>query len=439
MSSLSFLSELECPVCLLPPRQAPVFMCPLGHNICCECKPLLKKCPICKVNYLQKKDTRNFFVEKILDSLERKCRYELFGCKYSVCDSKELVDHEKLCIKKPEVNNNTMKPEESDGENAEEDAAENEFNDPMFLNLVYFYDIRPLFHYYAYTLVFLRMFIFEFSDLNRHPGVWFELSLLWCLFIWLTARRTKLVQFFLEVYQPDEFETQFQLLRKHLRNILYQDAKEIYLSLVLWVALVISGFVYLKLNFIYTIQSELESTRFEALLFFLKPSLTFVTSLVCIAWHLFFKWGKLDRWVAAFGIFRLLWLSFNLAYVELTLNAGSLIDEGFCLIFWIQTVSVLLPFGKVSFILLELFGFLSMTYNAYDTLLLDGIGKHDFLDVFLRAFNGNHFKLQLMLKDLSGSMEVLENGFSAIMDNEPLAPDVAKELSKFVDKYRTDL
>ena len=57
--------------------------------------------------------------------------------------------------------------------------------------------------------------------------------------------------------------------------------------------------------------------------------------------------SRLDKWAAVFGVFRLLWLSFNLAYVELTMNAGTLIDDGYCLIFWIQTVTVLLPLGKV--------------------------------------------------------------------------------------------
>lgn len=438
MTSINLLSELECPVCLLPPRQAPVFMCPLGHNICSECKPLVKKCPICKINYLQNKDTRNFFAEKILDSLERKCRYELFDCDFSICDSQQLVDHEKICDKKPELNKNTQKPEneDSDGENVEEVVNEN--NDPMFLNLVYFYDIRPMFQFYAYTVVFLRMFVFEFSDLNRHPGIWFEVTFLSCLCIWLLARRTKLVQFFLEVYQPDEFETQFQVLRKHLRHILFQDAKEVYLALVLWAAFVISCLLYLKLELIQSANYEIEVARFEALLFFMKPALTFSTSIVCIVWHLYFKWGKLDKWAAVFGVFRLLWLSFNLAYVELSLNAGTLIDEGYCLIFWIQTVSVLLPFGKVSFILLELFGFLTMTYNAYDTLFLFGIGKNDFLEHFQKAFNGNYLKMQFMLRDLRGSLKLLENSLSSVSVTEPLDLDVAKEVKQFFEKYRTE-
>jgi len=440
--SQSFLSELECPVCLIPPRQAPVYMCPLGHNICSECRPQVKKCPVCKVNYLQKKETRNYFAEKILDKLERKCRYEVFDCDFSICDSKQLVDHEKTCQKKPDINQNIDKhgKEESDGENVEENNIENEINDPMFLNLVYFYDIRPMFQFYAYTIVFLRMFVYEFSDLKRHPGVLFELSFLVCLCIWVFLRRMKLVKFFMEVYQPDAYETQFQVLRKHLRNILFQDANEVYFSLVVWAAFIISCLVYLKLKLIYSVHHELEEARFHALLFFLKPALTFLTSLVCILWHLYCKWGKLDKWAAVFGVFRLLWLSFNLAYVELTLNAGSLIDEGYCLIFWIQTVTVLLPLGKVSFILLELFGFLTMTYNAYDTLFLDGKmeGKTIFLEQLQTAFNGDYLRMQFMLKDLRGSMKLLESSLGGVSSSDPLDPEITRQINQFVDKYRPE-
>jgi len=436
------LSELECPVCLLPPRKAPVFMCPLGHNICSECKPKLKKCPVCKVNYLKNKETRNFFVEKILNKLERNCRYELFNCDFSACDSEQLVEHEKVCNKKPEVKQNKDEQEEdSEGENIEEIDVGNEFNDPMFLNLVYFYDIRPMFQYYAYTVVFLRMFLCEFSDLNRHPGVLFELSFLVFLCAWLFVRRMKSVAFFMEVYQPDEFETQFQILRKHLRTILFQDANEIFFSLVLWAVFVISCLIYLKVQLVFSGNSELEEVRLDALLFFMKPALTFLTALVCVSWHLHCKWGKLDKWAAVFGVFRLLWLAFNLSYVELTMNPGSLIDDGYCLIFWIQTVTILLPLGKVSFILLELFGFLAMTYNAFDTLFLGGNleGNDVLIENLQTAFNRDYLKLQFMLQDLKGSIKLLKDSFESVTSLDPIDPETVKQFSKFVEKYKTEL
>ena len=165
---------------------------------------------------------------------------------------------------------------------------------------------------------------------------------------------------------------------------------------------------------------------------------------------------RLDKWAAVFGVFRLLWLSFNLAYVELTLNAGTLIDEGYCLIFWIQTVTVLLPLGKVidctrvgrirlfsgqvSFILLELFGFLTMTYNAYDTLFLDGKmeGKTIFLEQLQTAFNGDYLRMQFMLKDLRGSMKLLESSLGGVSSSDPLDPEITRQINQFVEKYRNE-
>jgi len=437
------LLELECPVCLLTPRKAPVFMCPLGHSICSECKPKLRKCPVCKVNYLKNKETRNFFVENILDKLERKCRYELFNCDFSASDSEQLLEHEKLCNKKPDIKQNKIEQEEeSDGENVEEIDVANEFNDPMFLNLVYFYDIRPMFQFYAYTVIFLRMFVFEFSDLKRHPGVFFELAFLFGLYIWIFGRRLKSVEFFMEVYQPDEFETQFQTLRKHLRSILFRDANEVYFGLVLWTSFVISCLVYLKVQFAsFTLNSELGEDQLDALLFFMKPALTFLTALVCVFWHLYCKWGKLDKWAALFGVFRLLWLAFNLAYVELTISSGSLIDDGYCFIFWIQIITTLLPLGKVSFILLELFGFLAMTYNAFDTLFVGGNleGNDVFIENLQGVFNGEYLRLQIMLNELKESIELLKKSLDDASFVNLSNQETIKQFSKFVAKYKTEL
>jgi len=416
----AFLQEIECPVCLLTPRQPPIHICPLGHSVCCECRPKISKCPICKVKYLTNRDTRNFFAEKILDSLRRKCRYELFGCDYSVCDSRELVDHELMCIKKPDVMIDEKKgdqSEDSDGENieVEEDFINNIENEPIFLNLIYFYDIRPLFHFYAFTTVFLRMFLAEFGDISRHPQFKFEVFFLVLILVWLLARLSKGVRFFMEIYQPDEFETQFEVLRSHLRGLLYQDANEVYVGLVVWSMMVILGLVCLKLWVSFSDQDhEVSLSRFQAVMFFVKPMVTFLTSLVCVALHIFFKWGKMDKWAAVFGVFRLLWLSFNMAFVELSLSTGCLIDDGYRMIFWIQSVTVFLPLGKVSFILLELFGFLLMTYNAYDTLAMDGQGKQEVEDVFLKAFTHDYAATKLKLEGLRSNLEALKAGLSYI-------------------------
>ena len=40
--------ELECPVCLSLPREAPIYQCENGHMVCKNCLPKLKECPVCK-------------------------------------------------------------------------------------------------------------------------------------------------------------------------------------------------------------------------------------------------------------------------------------------------------------------------------------------------------------------------------------------------------
>ena len=97
--------------------------------------------------------------------------------------------------------------------------------------------------------------------------------------------------------------------------------------------------------------------------------------------------------------------------------------------------------GQVSFILLELFGFLTMTYNAYDTLFLDGKmeGKTIFLEQLQTAFNGDYLRMQFMLKDLRGSMKLLESSLSGVSSSDPLDPEITRQINQFVEKYRNEL
>merc|ERR1712212_592769 len=60
------------------------------------------RCPVCKVNYLKARQTRNYFAEKVLETIRRRCRYELFGCDFAYNESAVLVAHEKVCDLKPE-------------------------------------------------------------------------------------------------------------------------------------------------------------------------------------------------------------------------------------------------------------------------------------------------------------------------------------------------
>jgi len=94
--------ELECPVCLIIPRSAPVYQCPLGHIVCSECIPQLSTCPICSTPYL-KPHGRSLIAEKWLETLDRGCRYEVVGCDFSTHQSRGLIDHEASCSFKPSI------------------------------------------------------------------------------------------------------------------------------------------------------------------------------------------------------------------------------------------------------------------------------------------------------------------------------------------------
>ena len=115
---------------------------------------------------------------QVLESMRRTCRYELFGCDFAFNESAVLVAHEKVCHLKPEGASDELEPVEDssdDGEHVDEAGVEQDeqqeaVNNPMFLNLVFFYDTRPFLHFYAVAVVFLRTFIFHFSDVKRPSG-----------------------------------------------------------------------------------------------------------------------------------------------------------------------------------------------------------------------------------------------------------------------------
>ena len=73
-----------------------------GHIVCRECQPSLSRCPICNIKY-RKILMQDFFAEKLLELLERKCRYEIFGCDFCTKVSSDLVEHETTCQSKPPV------------------------------------------------------------------------------------------------------------------------------------------------------------------------------------------------------------------------------------------------------------------------------------------------------------------------------------------------
>lgn len=87
---------LECPVCcdyFIPP----IYECVSGHSICSVCTNKVKNCPECR---LQITPIRNLSLERIISSLDIKCRFS--GCSLTVLLSRRLL-HEKTCIYNPNL------------------------------------------------------------------------------------------------------------------------------------------------------------------------------------------------------------------------------------------------------------------------------------------------------------------------------------------------
>eukprot|EP00090_Calanus_glacialis_P045989 TRINITY_DN8811_c0_g1_i1.p2 TRINITY_DN8811_c0_g1~~TRINITY_DN8811_c0_g1_i1.p2 ORF type:complete len:213 (-),score=73.33 TRINITY_DN8811_c0_g1_i1:86-724(-) len=59
--------ELECPVCL-EVAGAPIFMCSDLHLICSNCRPKVKECPECRIQY-EGKPKRHRYAEKTAEEL----------------------------------------------------------------------------------------------------------------------------------------------------------------------------------------------------------------------------------------------------------------------------------------------------------------------------------------------------------------------------------
>lgn len=83
------ISETSCPVCM-DTVQLPVHLCANGHGVCGTCynNP---QCPKCAQPFSSNTYT-NVLLNKVLDLLPRKCRYD--GCKEFITSGDE---HEKWC------------------------------------------------------------------------------------------------------------------------------------------------------------------------------------------------------------------------------------------------------------------------------------------------------------------------------------------------------
>jgi len=104
-SKPAFLKEIgdciECPVCLSPILDPPVFMCVRSHIFCKDCHTTLKKdnqsCPVCKGDLAGNK---NIPIERILDTFPKTCCKNQ-GCSYKKVDSKKVEGHHDVCQYRP--------------------------------------------------------------------------------------------------------------------------------------------------------------------------------------------------------------------------------------------------------------------------------------------------------------------------------------------------
>ena len=159
--------------------------------MCSECQPSLIRCPICDIKY-RSCLTRDFFAEKLLEHLDRRCRYQHFGCDASYKDSRELVEHETACEHKPaqpaakrkktreeavnDAGPDDQEEEESDEDEDDDEEEEIEIEDVFLSN-------------FAFILVLLRAYVLEFVEYDEDrvipDSLNFEYLLVFLLCAWL--------------------------------------------------------------------------------------------------------------------------------------------------------------------------------------------------------------------------------------------------------------
>ncbi|KAL5563394.1 hypothetical protein UlMin_033732 [Ulmus minor] len=88
---------LECPVCMTL-MYPPIYQCPSGHTLCSNCKARVhNSCPTCRQEL---GNIRCLALEKVAESLELPCMYQLFGC-HDIFPYYSKLKHEKNCKYRP--------------------------------------------------------------------------------------------------------------------------------------------------------------------------------------------------------------------------------------------------------------------------------------------------------------------------------------------------
>ncbi|GAA0173051.1 ubiquitin-protein ligase [Lithospermum erythrorhizon] len=83
---------LECPVCMNM-MYPPILQCPNGHTVCSKCKSKVRFCPICRHEL---GNIRCLALEKVAESLELPCVYQILGCQ-EIFPYHNRLRHEQNC------------------------------------------------------------------------------------------------------------------------------------------------------------------------------------------------------------------------------------------------------------------------------------------------------------------------------------------------------
>jgi len=310
---------------MLPPRSAPVYQCPTGHLICNECQPSLPRCPICNIKY-KSLITRDFFVEKLLELIERKCRYETFGCEFSSKVGEELGDHENICDKKPAIvvkrkikkesniadNNDADEEAENENEDANDDDAEEEDDDDEEDVI----EVEDIFvSNFAFIVVLLRAYVIEFVSSDT-DSFYFEYFLLLLLIAWLH-----------NAWQENG-----------LRVLLDETSPFI----AGWFATIVLSMMMLKT--MYATEKGEEEAFYNQLVTSIKPAITLFTGLFCCITHAYVYDMRDDN---LFVLGCVLMISLVLPVVEVMWDLQTQLDQFYYFLFWLQSFFIVLPFGMI--------------------------------------------------------------------------------------------
>jgi len=344
LSVESVLAHLECPVCILPPRASPVYQCPTGHIVCSDCQPSLSRCPICNVRF-RKILTRDFFAEKLLELLERKCRFEVFGCEFACKVSSDLVEHERTCSSKPPQPVKRKKRKDSShvegednevGENVEDPDNEEEILDEELLedeeegeeeeDVIEVEDVFV--SNFAFIVVLLRAYMLEFAkyDPSDSDNFFFEYFLLFLLCVWLY-----------HVWQENGFHIMLDETSPYIAG---------------WFAATVVGLMVLKHTYLGQQPTDAEEgvsledaeVVYQGVMGLVKPCITLATGIFCCAIHAYVYDLREESW---FVLGCVMAISVLLAGLELVWSLQAQMDLFYYIIFWLQSFFIVLPFGMI--------------------------------------------------------------------------------------------